>query len=432
VAVIALTAALVIDISIVKVYDLVDKSLIPEQLKLVIFSLNTSIILVLEFIIIRYLGATLKRNPVFKRLDLYLYYKVLLGSLCVLTFLITVIIFQQFFYGYYTTSFQSHIISISYGTAAFFVISLCLLFISWYKSTHNVIVFLYFISMLLIAFNLVATPIITYVKLVDRPGNIPSNIGGQVDLSAGRYSFLNNIFTVSSILSFISIWVTTAVLMNKYREKLVSSIVYWIILSLPLVYFFVNYFYQFIVANILISYLTIDPITFTIILTAFLSLSKPIGGLVFAIAFWKIAKVISYEKNIRTYISISGWGIFFIFAANQAATQIVSPYPPFGLATTTVLVLAGFLMLLGIYNSAILVSTNDKLREVIHKKAVESRLLGSIGRAELEREMQKTIGKIEQENKLLEDKDHPVELDVKELKKYIELVTKEVKEQEKI
>jgi hypothetical protein len=28
---------------------------------------------------------------------------------------------------------------------------------------------------------------------------------------------------------------------------------------------------------------------------------------------------------------ISGWGIFLIFAANQATTLIVSPYPPFGL-----------------------------------------------------------------------------------------------------
>ena len=45
--------------------------------------------------------------------------------------------------------------------------------------------------------------------------------------------------------------------------------------------------------------------------------------------------------------------------------------------------------------------------------------------------MQKTISKIEHENTLIEDKDHPVELDVIELKKYIELVTKEVKQEQK-
>jgi hypothetical protein len=39
---------------------------------------------------------------------------------------------------------------------------------------------------------------------------------------------------------------------------------------------------------------------------------------------------------------ISGWGIFLIFSANQAATQIIASYPPFGLATITVLVMTAF------------------------------------------------------------------------------------------
>ena len=51
---------------------------------------------------------------------------------------------------------------------------------------------------------------------------------------------------------------------------------------------------------------------------------------------------------------ISGWGIFLIFSASQAEAQIVGPYPPFGLVTLTVLNTAAFLMLVGIYNSAVL------------------------------------------------------------------------------
>src|SRR6266516_182590 len=117
--------------------------------------------------------------------------------------------------------------------------------------------------------------------------------------------------------------------MNYYRETLTHAIVYWVILSIPLVYFVITYFYQFILANILSSYLAIDPITVSIVLGAFFSLSKPIGGLVFAVAFWKISRNISYERNIRTYMIISGWGILLIFGANQATTLIVAPYPPF-------------------------------------------------------------------------------------------------------
>ncbi len=82
-------------------------------------------------------------------------------------------------------------------------------------------------------------------------------------------------------------------------------------------------------------------------------------------------------------------GILLIFSSNQAATQIVLPYPPFGLATTTILTTAAYLMLLGIYNSATLVSANNELRRSIQKHALESKLLGAIGQAEMEKEIQK-------------------------------------------
>ena len=122
-------------------------------------------------------------------------------------------------------------------------------------------------------------------------------------------------------------------LMNNYRKKPSNATVYWIILSVHFVYFLITYFYQYIFGNILISYLEIDPITVSIILGAFLALSKPIGGLVFGVAFWKISRIMSYERNIMTYMIISGFGIFLIFAANQAATQTVPGiYPPFGLS----------------------------------------------------------------------------------------------------
>jgi hypothetical protein len=177
--------------------------------------------------------------------------------------------------------------------------------------------------------------------------------------------------------------------MNSYRERRVNAIIYWTILSIPLVYFLMDQLYRSILPDLLSSYFTTDPVTASIITTTFLSLSQPIGGLTFAIAFWKISKTVSYEKNIRTYMIISGWGILLIFSANQAITQILAPYPPFGLATLTVLVVAAFLMLLGIYNSSVLVSTNNTLRKSIRKHALESRLLDIIGQQKWRKKFRK-------------------------------------------
>jgi hypothetical protein len=125
---------------------------------------------------------------------------------------------------------------------------------------------------------------------------------------------------------------------------------------------------------------------------------------------------------------ISGWGILLIFSSNQAATQIVFPYPPFGLVTTTILVSASYLMLLGIYNSATLVSANNGLRRSIHKRALESKLLGAIGHAEMEKEIQKTVAQVNRNKYELEKElEEPVELDEMELEKYIEFVVREVR-----
>jgi hypothetical protein len=202
----------------------------------------------------------------------------------------------------------------------------------------------------------------------------------------------------------------------------------WVLLSIPLVYFIMTYFYQFIIGNILVSFLETEPVSVSIILGALLALSKPIGGLLFGVVFWNISRIIGYERNIKIYMIISGWGILLLFSSNQAATQIVSPYPTFGVVTTTILVTASYLTLLGIYNSATHVSADNELRISIHKHALESKLLGAIGHVEMEKEIQKTVKQVNRDkNNLEKDLEEPVELDEMELEKYIEFAVREVR-----
>ena len=431
---IALIATILIDTSVVKINDLVDKFFIPMQSKLILFAVNSSLILILQYFLINYVENSFASNQLKKSLKVKVFYIVFKASLGLLAALIGALIFQMFYYSYYYTSTSISIILLSYGIAAALIISLSLSFFSWYKSNHSRIVLLYFIAMLGIAFNLVMTAAFVAVKVNDKPNPAAEYVGSSGDISGGKYQSLENVYRISSFVAFFSIWITTAILMNSYREKLVNAIVYWVILSIPLVYFLITFFYQFFLANFLSSYLAVDPVTVSIILATFVSLSKPIGGLLFGVAFWKISRIVSYERNIRAYMFISGWGIFLIFSANQATTQIVAAYPPFGLATITVLVTAAFLMLLGIYNSAILVSTNNELRKSIYKHAVESRLLRLIGHAEMQSEIEKTVRKISKDKNLLEidaEQQRLLEIDEKGVKEYLDLVIREVKKVDK-
>jgi hypothetical protein len=431
--VIALVASILIDISLVRINDLINKDLIPMQSKLILFSVNSSLCLLLQYFIIKQVKSSVRTDRLHRTLKVRIFYLISLTSLCIMAAIIGFMIFQQFSYHYFDTALTISIESISYGTAAALMIWLSFLFFSWYKSNHNLIVLLYFISISVIAFNLIVTAAYVNAKMNDRPTYTEQYVGGSGDISGGQHLFLQYIYIISSFMSYVCIWATTVILMNSYREKLANSIIYWIIFCLPHVYFLMTFFYQFIFSNILISYLEVDPITVSIVLGAFLSLSKPIGGVFFAVAFWKISATISYEKNIKTYMIVAGCGIFLIFSANQGEAQIVGPYPPFGVATLTALSTATFLMLIGIYNSAVLVSANNDLRKSIYKYALESKLLGQIGRAEVEIEMQKAVTKITNEKKHLMTKteEEPIELDGMELKKYLEFVIHEVKKDKK-
>jgi hypothetical protein len=223
-------------------------------------------------------------------------------------------------------------------------------------------------------------------------------------------------------------WISSVSLISNYKANPIRAIALWIIISIPLVYFLLIQFSQIIFRTLLFDYLTIDPISVSIFLTTFQTLSQPIAGMIFGILFWNISRIISYEKDLRTFMIISGIGVLLLFGSNQATVLTLIPYPPFGLATITILPIGAFLMMLGIYNSATLVSANINLRKSIHTITLESKLLDIIGQAEMEKEIQKTIYKIVKDTDTLRKTPNiKLELDEKELKKYLDEVIKESK-----
>jgi hypothetical protein len=141
----SLIAILVIDISVVKVYDLVDKSFIPIQGKVILFSINTSICIFLELIIIQYMKDSFKSSQLNKTSNVNLLYTISFTTVCILGILLGALIFQQVFINHYDILFPVLIISISYAVAVGFIAKLSTLFFSWYKSNHHLITFLYFI-----------------------------------------------------------------------------------------------------------------------------------------------------------------------------------------------------------------------------------------------------------------------------------------------
>ena len=248
-------------------------------------------------------------------------------------------------------------------------------FFAWFKSDRNIIVLSYALSSAMLAIN--AAFIVAFVTtiLMNVPNYVQPHIGvGFPFFSLGPATdILNDGYVTSSIISFMLWWVATILVLRSYYEK--TNKRYWFILGIPLAYFLIQFPPLFL--SLFSSFNASQPVLFSIIYTLVFTVTKPVGGILFGITFWIITRKISGNNVARNYMIISAYGLVLIFVSNQAAVLVSAPYPPFGLVTTSFMGISSYLLLIGIYSSAISVAEDSKLRQTIRKLAVrETKFFG--------------------------------------------------------
>jgi hypothetical protein len=172
-----------------------------------------------------------------------------------------------------------------------------------------------------------------------------------------------------------------------------------------------------------------DPILFGITYTLVFSASKPIGGVLFGISFWLVCRGLSH-RQVKEYMIISGYSLLLFFTANQHEVFQQNPFPPFGLPTICYVGLASYLILIGVYFSALSVAEDKKLRHLIRTSVVkEASLLDSMGAAIMEDRIRNKVEKITREQKMFLIQQTGIEssLDDSEISQFVDTVIQEVK-----
>jgi signal transduction histidine kinase len=157
----------------------------------------------------------------------------------------------------------------------------------------------------------------------------------------------------------------------------------WIIISLPLVLYLIGkmpgFFSGESLAGIDEAYRYYFRILFRV---------GTIGGnILFGLAFFIVAKKLKSSK-VRDYLILAGIGDTIVgIALSTSAIE-----PSFGVAAHSLVLLSTYLFTLGLYSSAITVSQEMKLRQSIRDSAIEeSKLLVSIGSAQMVQEIEKKV-----------------------------------------
>ncbi len=343
--------------------------------------------------------------------------------------LISITIFQIIAFNKYHILLLQAVTYASHISALIFAIPLVFMLAKWFKSRRNYIVFLYIITFSLVSTNIVIS-LIYYEKILSRAFAIeikPHRISNSVMSfnAVPDEESLSLVYNVIFILSFLVIWVATMALLNQYKYRL-GKIKFYALTIIPLIYFIFPFHAYF--ANLLSPFVLNSPIAVSVIYTILFSASKQVGAFLFSLSFL-IASTVVPKDSVRKSLLISCIGMTILFSSIEITPLQYKAFPPYGLITEAFIPLGSFLLLVGIFTSALSFSQDMTLRKSIRESVTEqSKLLDSIGTAEMERQVQKVVLTAAKKTSAAMEENSGVEVSMNEsdMKDYVEFVIKEL------
>lgn len=332
------------------------------------------------------------------------------------------IIFQIVIMSYYYTVFLTVGAAISYVLAFAVITLLSIRFLLWYRTNKNFLVLLYAVISIAIMIRIVAVLFFYSSLLLAMPTE--RNVESEIILTEIEPNSLVSVFdkaySIASIVSFLLLWINNALLL-LHRYRTLGKVKFFVVIGL-------------------IPALTMGDFVFkgiefdTFTNWVYITFQGAAAGILLAVPFWAVAfRTTSGSTALRDYMTVTGYGLI-LFIISGSALIDHAPYPPFGLVSIITMQLSSYLIFVGLYSSAVSISADINLRQSIRKGAVDqSKLLDSIGQAEMEQELTKRVLSIEKKeaSKIIEETGIQPSITDDDAKEYVETVLNELREIQK-
>jgi hypothetical protein len=395
---------------------------IPEQLAsgqgIVVFIGIWAIFTVTQYYILAFVKYNNKYSKTRTRF-LYLIHRIVTAAQFLLAGIIALVILQILIAQEYNTVMLYIALSISYGL---WVVTLCLLakaFFSWYRSKKNLMVLIFGLSMVAYVINGVFGLYGQVDELAKRNLVIES---GDVAIFPESPSSILTVYQTASSVAYVLTWIATVMLFRPYVEKL-GKLKFWSIMGATMAYYLIQF------PLFTLGYFTPSENSNAMTNILIFSLSAIFTGILFGVAFLSVARTLQIGTAIRNYMIIAAYG-FLLFYVAGSALVLQAAYPPYGLVSVSFTGLSCYLIYNGLYFSAISVSQDMTLRQSIRKSVMDqSKLLDSIGTAEMEKEVQNQVLTVAKKTSAAMEEKTGVEASMNEgdMKDYVELVIKELR-----
>lgn len=377
-----ITAILMIDIAITTVIDFL-KPGIASPAGIALFASMGATFAIGQFLLLSFTNQKIARSRIAYARPLSMAVN---GIQYVLVAIFVIAVLQMALTSQYSSFLLTAVTTISF--VLFLALSgvLSYKFFSWYRPSRNYVILLYGLAAAAATVNGVFALVFYDAILLDKPPAISSESLPMVAFDPDSWAgTVNQAFRYSAIASFVLLWLSSVLLIRQYYSQRFGRKRYWALISAPLAYFLIYF-----ITEPVMMLASSDPsvMFYYFILFSFMNVA---GGVIFGAAFLRVAKSVRQGSAVKDYMTIAGLGLVLLFVSGSAAV-VHNPYPPFGLAALSFTGLSSYMVLLGLYSSAVSVSEDIKLRQSIRKSAYEeSKLLDRIGSAQMEQELQKRI-----------------------------------------
>jgi len=387
---IIIIAVLIIDMEISNTAHLTDQY-ISSDIGIIIFTLVSLTYLVSQQFILSYSHKKQFQiqveSPSFRIIQRLINFMILFLIISFLTIVLQIIIS-----GYYDTIFLLVVLVLTNSITIIAMVSIGIKFFSWYKSRRKSTILVFAVMACTICVTALVTILFMGTVLVGQPEKIDSNYDVVLPIveQGSELSVLNYLYYYLSIFSFVITWIMTSLLLKDYSIKL-GKFRYWAFLSLPLAF----YLSQILVTQfgLFIPKEGSDQLTFSFWFLFLYTLSSPIGGILFSLPYFLVIRKMNMDKTLQSYMKILAYALLLFFAAGSA-TVYHTPYPPFGLSTVSIIGPSSYLIAIGVYYSARLVSSNRTIENQMRTSKKYSQFFASIGSAEMEKAMTEIIEEI--------------------------------------
>ncbi len=355
--------------------------------------------------------------------------KIVIGSQYILLLIIVMIVFQILFLLQFYTAFLiwSTVINLLLTISLLGILARQLFLWYLYYKRGSFVILSYAVGFVIMSMTFSLALLLDLYSLSSKQDIVTPNsevIFPDFDDANWLLLIFHYVYQYSDLISFIFIWGASALLLLHYRKR-IGLVKFWVIISLPLIYYLGS------IVEVIGIYEPQSDTEFYFFYL-YISLYSIAGGLLFGITFLAIARKID-NPRIKGYMTLTAFGFILLYISSPM-TLVATSYPPFGIASLSFSGLACYLLLIGLYSTAVTLSQHAQLRKSIRSSINEqhSKLMDGIGMSELQREIDKRVTPLVQRHAEQMNMESALDFTIseEEVKQYMNEILRDLHEKE--